>query len=70
MGLRRRFEEGLAAEGGEANLHAVGYGVGGGSIDLSLNEEIGYAIDVGEYGSRVFGEFERDRISASELLTG
>lgn len=59
-GLGRRVEEGLAAEGAEADLHAVGYGVGGGAINLSLNEQGGDAIDVGEDGSGVFGEFEVD----------
>jgi len=61
-GIEIGLEEGLAAEGGEANLHAVGHGVGGGSIDLSLNEEIGYAVDVGEDGGGIFGELEGDRI--------
>ena len=55
-----RLEERLAVEGGEADLHPVGDGVGGGTVDVSLHEQGGDAVNVGEDGGGVFGEFEFD----------
>ena len=52
----------LAGERGEADLHAIGDGVGGGPIDLSPDEHVGDAKDVGQNSGGFFRVFKRDGV--------